>query len=131
MKVSKYGVFSGRYFPAFELNTERYPVFLRIQSECGKIQTRKNSIFGHFLRRYSRQTMYQKWRVLFMSLFTWKLMRDFKLKIIWCTLTQDQEVEKFPLIKLYTTVNTGELVSNRKSFWYCSCSMKNLLDKIY
>ena len=23
-KVSKYGVFSGRYFPVFELNTEKY-----------------------------------------------------------------------------------------------------------
>ena len=30
-KVSKYGVFSGPYFP-----------------ECGKICTRKNSVFGHF-----------------------------------------------------------------------------------
>ena len=46
-KVSKYGVFSGPYFPAFGLNTD---VSLRIQSECGKIQTRKNSVFGHFLR---------------------------------------------------------------------------------
>ena len=43
-KVSKYGVFSGPYFPAFELNTERYKISPRIQSKCGKIQTRK---FGH------------------------------------------------------------------------------------
>ena len=33
--------FSGPYFPAFALNTERYGVFLRIQSKCGKIRTRK------------------------------------------------------------------------------------------
>ena len=33
-------VFSGTYFPAFGLNTERYGVSLRIQSKCGKIQTR-------------------------------------------------------------------------------------------
>ena len=45
--VSKYGVFSDPYFPAFGLNTERCFVFLRIQSECGKIRTRKNSVFGH------------------------------------------------------------------------------------
>ena len=31
---------SGLYFPAFGLNTERYFVTLRIQSECGKIRTR-------------------------------------------------------------------------------------------
>ena len=32
--------YSGPYFPAFGLNTERYKVSLRIQSECGKIRTR-------------------------------------------------------------------------------------------
>ena len=46
--MSKYGIFSGPYFPAFGLNTERYSVSLRIQSEYGKIRTRKNSVFGHF-----------------------------------------------------------------------------------
>ena len=33
--------FSGSYFPTFGLNTERYGAYLRIESECGKIQTRK------------------------------------------------------------------------------------------
>ena len=33
--------FSGPYFPTFGLNTKRYYVPLRIQPECGKIQTRK------------------------------------------------------------------------------------------
>ena len=32
--------YSGPYFPAFGLNTERYSVSLPIQSECGKIRTR-------------------------------------------------------------------------------------------
>ena len=49
-KLSDYGVFSGPYFPVFGLNTERYEVSLRIQSECGKIRTRKNSVSGHFSR---------------------------------------------------------------------------------
>ena len=31
--------FSGPHFPAFGLNMERYSVFLRIQSECGKVRT--------------------------------------------------------------------------------------------
>ena len=48
VKMSKYGVFSGPYFPAFGLNTERYFVSLRIQSKCGKIRTRKNSVLGYF-----------------------------------------------------------------------------------
>ena len=33
--------FSGPYFPAFELNTERYGISLHIQYKCGKIRTRK------------------------------------------------------------------------------------------
>ena len=32
---------SGLYFPTVVLNTEKYGLSLRIQSECGKIQTRK------------------------------------------------------------------------------------------
>ena len=32
--------YSGPHFPAFRLNTERYGVFLRIQSICGKLWTR-------------------------------------------------------------------------------------------
>ena len=35
--------FSGPYFPAAGLNTKRF-------SKCGKIRTRKNSVFVHFLR---------------------------------------------------------------------------------
>ena len=40
-KLSKYEVFSGSYFPVFGLNTEIYRVNLCIQSEYGKIRTRK------------------------------------------------------------------------------------------
>ena len=32
--------YSGPHFPTFGLNTERYAVFLRIQSECRKMKTR-------------------------------------------------------------------------------------------
>ena len=32
--------YSGPHFPAFGLNTERYGVSLRIQSECGKMRTK-------------------------------------------------------------------------------------------
>ena len=48
--MSKHGVFSGPYFPALGLNTERCPVSLCFQSECRKIRIRKNSVFAHFSR---------------------------------------------------------------------------------
>ena len=47
-KMSKYGVFSGPYFPVFGLNTEIYFVNLQIRSECRKRGTRKKPVFGHF-----------------------------------------------------------------------------------
>ena len=40
---------SGPYFSAFGLNTEMYGVSLRIQSECGKMQTRITSNTDTFL----------------------------------------------------------------------------------
>ena len=50
LKVSKNGVISGPYFPAFGLNTKIYGVNLRIQSEYRKIRTRNKSVFGRFSR---------------------------------------------------------------------------------
>ena len=38
------------HFPVVGLNTERYGISLRIQSEYRKIRTRNNSVFGHFSR---------------------------------------------------------------------------------
>ena len=58
-KVTKYGVISGPYFPAFGLKTERYFVSLRIQSACGEIRTRNNSVFGH-LSTSERQLQHQQ-----------------------------------------------------------------------
>ena len=40
--------YPGQHFPAFGLNTERYGVSLRIQSECGKIGTRITPNTGTF-----------------------------------------------------------------------------------
>ena len=40
MKNVRIRIYSGPYFPAFELNTDRYSVSLRIQLKCGKIRAR-------------------------------------------------------------------------------------------
>ena len=45
--------YSGPYFPALGLNTWRYIVSLRIQSECGKIRTRTTPSTDNFLRSAS------------------------------------------------------------------------------
>ena len=41
---------SGSHFPEFGLNTERYSVSLRLQSECGKMRTRITPYTDTFLR---------------------------------------------------------------------------------
>ena len=40
VKSARIRSYSGLHFPAFGLNTERYSVSLRSQSECGKMRTR-------------------------------------------------------------------------------------------
>ena len=85
--MSKYRVFSDPYFHAFGLNMERYEVSLRIQFECGKIRTRKNSVFGHFSHSVSYVVDFRYLVVDFSSLFIyniWSLFyyfgRDFQLR---------------------------------------------------
>ena len=46
--MSKCGVFFGLYFPAFGLNSERYEVSLRIQSEYGKYGPEKTPYLDTF-----------------------------------------------------------------------------------
>ena len=48
-KLSKYGVISRPYFPVFGLNKKISSVNL-FQSECSKIRTRNNYVFGHISR---------------------------------------------------------------------------------
>ena len=50
--------YPGPYFPAFELNTERYFVSLCIQSEYGKIQTRitPNTDTFHSVRVFTQRS---------------------------------------------------------------------------
>ena len=49
--------FTGPYFPAFGLNTERFGVSLCIQSECGKIRTRKTPNTGTFHTVHALETL--------------------------------------------------------------------------
>ena len=49
LKVPKYGVFSGSYFPAFGLTISHYSVRMRENTD------QKNFIFGHFSRSENDQ----------------------------------------------------------------------------
>ena len=53
--------YSGPHFPAFGLNTERFSVSLRIQSECGKIWTRKTPNTGTFYAVLQIWNIGRKW----------------------------------------------------------------------
>ena len=60
--VSECGVFSGPYFPAFRLNT-----LVPIQSECGNMRTRKNSVFGHFSRIVLLANRSFEWNIIILN----------------------------------------------------------------
>ena len=51
VKSARIGSYSGPHFPAFGLNMERYSVSFRIQSECGKMQTRITPNADNFYAR--------------------------------------------------------------------------------
>ena len=59
--------FSGPYFPAFGLNIERFGVSLRIQSQCGKMQTRKtpnrNTFHAVFNTPLHNQMKKKSWKL--------------------------------------------------------------------
>ena len=64
-KVSKYGTFSGPYFPVFRLNSEIYSINLRIHSEYAKKRTRKLRIL----------TLFTQWHFSYSALYcleNWK-----------------------------------------------------------
>ena len=59
LKNVHYQSFSGPHFPVFGLNTETYPLNLRIQSECRKMRTRISpntntfyKVFSYFVSLY-------------------------------------------------------------------------------
>ena len=54
---------SGPYFPAFGLNTGRYSISLRIQSECGKIRTRITPNTDTSRSVWSGRTENDKWAI--------------------------------------------------------------------
>ena len=60
-KSVQIGSFSGSYFPAFGLNTERYSLCLYIYCKCGKIRTRKtpNTDTFHVVKKYVRVAVHQ------------------------------------------------------------------------
>lgn len=58
--------FSGLYFLAFGQNTEIYSAYLRMQPECGKLQTRKTPNTKTFsCSARDLMTTLSKWHVLF------------------------------------------------------------------
>ena len=77
--MSKYGVFSGPYFPVFRPNTEIYCINISIQSENGKIRTRNNSVFGHVSQS---GTVPKSWdiAVLFFARNVWFIVVKGKLR---------------------------------------------------
>ena len=83
--------FSGPYFPAFVLNTERYSVFFRIQSEYRKIWTTKTSntdTSSNFGLQISRQkdSWLKRWRTLTSFFATFYYLKVFHRLLVLCLL---------------------------------------------
>ena len=82
------------YLPVFGLNTEIYRVNFQIQSEYRKIRTRKNSVFGHFLRSDIRRVDIKT---------SLKLIE--KSNYSWCKTTWHQKIKTYFFCSRYFLVN--------------------------
>ena len=73
MKSVRIRRFYGPYFPEFGLNTVIYGVSPRIQSKCGKIQTRKTPNTDTFHAVGAEQFSWLKefYFSLFLNIFVW------------------------------------------------------------
>ena len=105
MKSVRVWSFSGPYFPAFGMNTEKYGVSLSIQSKCGEIRTRKPDTFHTVINTLIYTTKFD-----FFSLLL-------KMKIKACFLLQCTSVY-FNLIiaKLLSIIITILSYRKQKSF---------------
>ena len=71
MKRVRIRSFSGPYFPELGLNTERYSVFLRAQSECGK--------YGPELLRIG--ILFMQWELKLLIPIRFHILGSFKRKV--------------------------------------------------
>ena len=127
----KYRLFSGPYFPAFGLYTKRYGVFVLIQCECGKIRTRKNSVFGHFsrsvLRCYISSDCYsslQKYVCITIVIVTRFHLGRFESDFTTYTKVPMLYTVQFFLTNLYD--RSFVLSSKFIIFWYSILSLENI-----
>ena len=69
MKSVRILSYSSPHFPVFRLNTERYYVSLRIQSECGKLRTRitptTDTFYVELYSFYKRHLFNLEWKYKF------------------------------------------------------------------
>ena len=86
MKNVRIRSFSGRYFHALELRTEIYSVYLRIQSKCGKMRTRKTLEKDTF---YEIQTSYEILHVKSYVIFEFQFKDQEKEMIYYCKSTRE------------------------------------------
>ena len=86
MKNVRIRSFSGRYFHALELRTEIYSVYLRIQSKCGKMRTRKTLEKDTF---YEIQTSCEILHVKSYVIFEFQFKDQEKEMIYYCKSTRE------------------------------------------
>ena len=109
--MSKYRVFSSRYFPGFGQNTER--VSLRIQSECEKIRTRKKL---RIWALFTNCTVYSSEHLI--AYLLWVLKRIAEAMLSLCKLSFSLRWEKL-LVPTFSHFQCSD--SGDQTFFVWSC----------
>ena len=129
--------FSGPYFQALGLNTERYSKSFRIQSKCGKIWTRKtpNKDTFHSVEIFEMKVLIKKYFLLsqpiksriarnnpdFSSCFSWAHDRK-KVQPRQCLLVQsEQRKYQNNMWNLFKVNNKDSRTTSLTFFWCLYC----------
>ena len=123
-KVSKYGVFSSPYFPAFGLDTERYGVSLRIKSECGKIRSRKIPYLDTFHAVKKHTHHFNSLKITFHNI-TKVIMTYFHISVV----VNDVEVISQKVPPLACSVSFENVLKNREKIFLADNSTENKISR--
>ena len=101
-------------FSCIRIEYKRYFVSLRIQSECKKIRTRNNSVFGHFSR-----SAYLINPFVFNVPFLYPLKTSENLKFLWCFQGGRERVHWEQKLLEYLFETWWYFLLNLFSFFFC------------
>ena len=119
--------YSGQYFPAFGLNTDRYGVSIGIQSECRKIRTRIFPNIDTFYAVDASQSAYRKQHSKCVNLNLLRKVKKYYFSKLDTNLTKNKNLWKSVKFILTVCSYNATYAFKSKSTLYSCLNVKELI----